>query len=62
MFGDDIMVVPIVGQMNPNISMVDNKTIWVPPGKWIEENSGELFTGPMELKRNWDLSEMPRFI
>lgn len=64
MFGDKIMVRPIV-EPGDSTTLVRNVSIWLPPGCWYEQGmnlievkdkSGEMLT------RTYDLSEIPFFV
>jgi len=61
-FGDDIMVAPIVTP-SQNTSLT-RTSIWLPPGEWYEEDFGAMRHGGSQvfLTRSYDLTEIPRFI
>jgi len=61
MFGDDIMIAPIIFQKD-NFTNMANKTIWLPPGFWVEYYSGELVKGDRLISKNFDLSEIPMYV
>ncbi len=61
MFGNDMMVAPVVAPMSVD-TMLAFKKVWVPPGKWIEWFSGEHFTGPRETERRFSLDEIPIYV
>ena len=44
MFGDDLMVAPVVVQSDYETTMATT-TIWIPPGMWIERDTGRYVTG-----------------
>eukprot|EP01125_Pyxidicula_operculata_P005865 TRINITY_DN2050_c0_g6_i2.p1 TRINITY_DN2050_c0_g6~~TRINITY_DN2050_c0_g6_i2.p1 ORF type:complete len:1034 (+),score=272.65 TRINITY_DN2050_c0_g6_i2:380-3481(+) len=62
MFGDNIMVSPITSPAD-NTSMATG-TIWIPPGIWVEKDTGYLHTGSSStvLQKKFDLSEIPVFV
>ena len=63
MFGDDIMVAPIVSAAD-NTSMT-KKTIFTPVGMWYEASSGMLYdvkTPGSTLTKSFSLEEIPIFI
>lgn len=61
MFGDCIMVAPIVSPISSSYSMVEKK-IWIPEGNWFDQQSGKSIAGPAYITKNWTLSETPVFI
>jgi len=65
MFGDDIMVAPIVTPTKDNTLTADTE-IWIPPGTWIENESGEVYnadnSGNYIIKKSYDISQIPVFI
>lgn len=44
MFGDDLMVAPVVVQSDSS-STLATTSIWIPPGTWIERDTGRVVTG-----------------
>ena len=64
MFGDNIMVSPIVSQSNATIQMTP-QSVWIPPGQWYEGTTGYVITGANDgstvLTKNYDVSETPVF-
>lgn len=63
MFGDSMMVAPIVEGVNKDNRMVNGLSIWMPPGQsWYELNSGLMLAGGSTLQKQWDISEIPVFI
>jgi len=60
-FGDDIMVAPIVSPSQP--TSLTRTSIWIPPGEWYEEDFGTMRFGGSRtfLSRSYDLTEIPRF-
>lgn len=60
-FGDDIIVSPIVTEMDKN-SQLSTKSIWLPEGEWIEWSSGAHLKGPAKIDRTFALSEVPVFV
>lgn len=62
MFGEDIMIAPIVTPVNTDTTMVQDKYIWMPPGKWIDDANGKLLNGNQWYIKTWDLSEVPIFV
>jgi alpha-glucosidase (family GH31 glycosyl hydrolase) len=62
MFGDDLMVCPVVVQGNSTTSMA-TISIWIPPGSWVELGTGVVHQGGSNvvLTRAFDLREIPVF-
>lgn len=61
MFGDDIMVAPVVRPISQD-TLLASQSIWVPPGKWIEWCSGEHLRGPKTVERHFALDEIPIYV
>ena len=61
MFGDDMFVAPIVSPADEN-TLLASKKVWIPPGDWIEVDSGQSFVGPSFIEMKVSVSEMPRFV
>jgi len=64
MFGDNIMVAPVLTQGSKDTTMALT-TVWIPPGQWYEKESGNFFSqgGQGSVYAKWyDLSEIPVFI
>lgn len=38
------------------------KTLWVPPGDWLELPTGKLHTGPAVVSKHFDITEIPVFV
>lgn len=65
-FGDDLIVAPVVNKALGRIGIADHlahKTIWVPPGEWIEQDTGAVRvgsdTGNTLFHGRFHLSEVP---
>ncbi len=64
MFGDDIIVAPIVNAVNSDSNLASKK-VWVPPGEWIDYNTGKQYTGCSTCYLDqtlFDVSEIPMLI
>lgn len=61
MFGDDMMIAPVVSPMSPD-TMLATKEVWIPPGTWIEWYSGKKYTGPEVVRRRFALDEIPIYV
>lgn len=57
-FGDDIIVAPVVNPISPD-TLLASQRVWIPPGTWIEWNSGEKLEGPRVIERRYALDEIP---
>jgi len=60
MFGNELMVAPVVSPMHPDINQ-SRQAIWFPPGEWFDFFNGEQFTGPEWKIRYFGLDEIPLF-
>ena len=60
-FGKDLIVAPVVHPMSQD-SMLASEKVWVPPGTWIEWNSGEKLQGPKVVTRTYSLDDIPMFV
>jgi hypothetical protein len=64
MFGDDMWVAPVVQPANETDGIA-NIELWIPPGKWVSTNGGEILSGTRDgtSSRKWaaDLSDIPMF-
>lgn len=61
MFGDDLLVVPVVEPSDP-ISGCAMMKIWLPPGKWTNWFTGRFYEGPCEARLLVPLDEIPLFV
>jgi len=61
MFGDDLLVAPVVEPASP-ISGCAQREIWLPPGTWSNWFTGEVHTGPTVVRRLVPLNEIPVFL
>lgn len=63
--GEDLIASPIVRPVDSPSNMA-TKAIWIPPGDWIEEQTGVLHQGAVGgstvLTKQWDISEIPLFV
>lgn len=60
-FGKDLIVAPVVRPMSQD-SLLASENIWVPPGTWIEWNSGKRLEGPKVVTRTYSLDDIPIFV
>jgi len=61
MFGDNVLVNPIVSPMPKDKKYVMQKT-WLPKGQWIEYETGKVFDGPAVIERPFALDEIPMYV
>ncbi|GMI09348.1 hypothetical protein TrLO_g6804 [Triparma laevis f. longispina] len=61
MFGDDMFVAPVVNPADETTNLA-TKTVWVPPGKWVDVNLGTVMEGPANVDVTASLAETPRFV
>jgi hypothetical protein len=61
MFGDSLLVNPIVAQMENGKKYISQKT-WLPKGQWIEYTTGKVFEGPLTIERPFALDEIPVYV
>ncbi len=57
-FGDSLIVAPVTSPVDTATGLAKER-VWLPPGDWVEWQSGLRFTGPVELQRSFDISEIP---
>jgi len=58
LFGDNMMVAPITAPVDKDAQLA-SQSLWIPPGEWIESPAGKHFTGPLEVTRNFSISQVP---
>jgi hypothetical protein len=61
MFGDSILADPIT-QPVARDSQLALATVWLPPGDWIEWDTGARLRGPATLGRSFSLSQIPVYV
>ena len=59
MFGDDMLVAPVTRPQKDGIATV---SIWLPPGRWFDDNRGEVIDGGRTIVRDYLLDEVPLFV
>ncbi|MFZ0821824.1 MAG: TIM-barrel domain-containing protein [Candidatus Acidiferrales bacterium] len=60
-FGGSMIVAPIASPLDP-ISQLAKRSIWIPPGEWIEWPTGARLHGPATLDRSFRLDEIPVYV
>ncbi|MGI8906387.1 MAG: TIM-barrel domain-containing protein [Candidatus Sumerlaeaceae bacterium] len=58
MFGNDLLVNPVVEPADPASSCTLQKT-WLPPGEWIDWYTDEVTTGPAEIEQLISMDRIP---
>jgi alpha-glucosidase len=61
LFGNDMVVAPITAPANRDTRLA-TRTVWVPPGTWIEWFSGAVLQGPAKVERAFTLGEIPVYV
>jgi alpha-glucosidase (family GH31 glycosyl hydrolase) len=61
MFGDSILADPIT-QPVARESQLAPISVWLPPGDWIEWDSGAKFQGPVTVQRSFSLGQIPLYV
>jgi alpha-glucosidase (family GH31 glycosyl hydrolase) len=61
MFGDSILADPVTQPVAKD-SQLATTSVWLPPGDWIEWDSGAEFEGPVTLQRSFSLSQIPLYV
>jgi alpha-glucosidase len=61
LFGGDMLVAPIAAPMS-DASQLATKSIWLPPGTWIEWFTGKELEGPAKIERSFALDEIPVYV
>ncbi len=60
-FGDSMIVAPVAAPLDP-VSQLAKRSIWLPPGEWIEWPTGARLHGPVTLDRTFRLDEIPVYV
>jgi len=61
LFGNDMLVAPIATPVSEE-SRLATKSIWLPPGTWIEWFTGTELKGPAKIERTFALDEIPVYV
>src|SRR5262249_52765567 len=61
MFGDDILVSPVT-KPAADATQLAERTLWIPPGSWINLSTGERVQGPAVITRNFAYDELPVYL
>ncbi len=60
-FGKEMIVAPITAALDPATQLA-SESIWLPPGEWIEWQTGKHFTGPIRVERKFSIQQTPIYI
>jgi alpha-glucosidase len=60
-FGDNMIVAPVTTPLDP-ASQLAKRSIWIPPGDWIEWPTGARLHGPATFDRTFRLDEIPVYV
>ncbi|MBI3483771.1 MAG: DUF5110 domain-containing protein, partial [Acidobacteria bacterium] len=60
-FGSDMLVAPVAAAVSEE-NLLAKKSIWLPPGTWIEWFTGTRLEGPAKIERSYALNEIPVYI
>lgn len=58
LFGEEMIVAPITAPVDAE-SQLALRSVWIPPGEWIETATGKHFTGPVQIERKFSISQIP---
>jgi alpha-glucosidase (family GH31 glycosyl hydrolase) len=61
MFGNSMIVAPVTKPVDPAAQMA-NEEVWLPKGDWIEWFTGKHLAGPVTVKRNFSISQIPIYV
>ena len=61
MFGDDILADPITQPVAKD-SQLAKLSVWLPPGDWVEWDTGAQFQGPVTVERSFSISQIPLYV
>lgn len=61
LFGNDMLVAPVTTPLSGDTQLA-KKTVWLPPGTWIEWFTGAVLQGPAKVERTFALDEIPVYV
>jgi alpha-glucosidase len=61
MFGDSILADPITQPVARDAQLA-TISVWLPPGDWIEWDSGATFRGPVTVQRSFSFGQIPLYV
>jgi alpha-glucosidase len=60
-FGQQMIVDPVVAPSDKVTGLV-NESVWLPPGEWMEWQTGAQFKGPATVQRNFSIRQTPVYV
>lgn len=60
-FGSQMIAAPVVTPADPN-SRLAIRSVWLPPGQWIEWPTGARIAGPIQMTRSFDINQIPVYV
>ena len=60
-FGQQMIVDPVVAP-GDKVTGLAEKSVWLPPGEWIEWQTGAQFKGPATVQRNFSIRQTPVYV
>jgi alpha-glucosidase len=61
LYGNEMLVAPVVSPRAADTKLA-TKTVWLPPGIWVEWFSGATLTGPATVERQVALNDIPIYV
>ena len=61
LFGSDMLVAPVASPVGDDTRLA-TKSIWLPPGTWVEWFTGTELKGPAKLERTFALNDIPVYV
>ncbi len=61
LFGSDMLVAPVATAVSEETRLA-TKSIWLPPGTWVEWFTGTRLQGPAKIERSFALNEIPVYV
>jgi len=60
-FGDQMIVAPVTQAMEETTTLA-TEDVWLPKGDWVEWMTGKTIAGPVALKRNFSIGQIPIYV
>lgn len=60
-FGSEMVVAPVTAPVDAT-TQLEQQTVWIPAGEWMESASGRRFTGPREVARSFSIDQVPVYV
>ena len=61
MFGSEMFVDPVVAPGDKVTGLV-RESVWIPPGEWIEADTGKHFHAPATVQRRFSIRQVPVYV